>query len=399
MKLMSFLLVTLMLAGFMLLSADCGGGDDFGLREATVSGPEDTTLPEPQPVEAIEVFTDMDFQAPVFLTAVPGDEGLLAVVEQAGVIKVFDQREDSKAGVLLDISSKVLSGGEQGLIGLAFDPQFADNHHFYVNYTAIPSGMTVIARFTADLGGRLPQADPASEEVIIEQDQPYANHNGGMLAFGPDGYLYIALGDGGWTSGNAQDLSTILGKILRIDVSADEPYAIPADNPFIGLAGARAEIWAYGFRNPYRFSFDRQTGALWAGDVGQDSREEVDLVVRGGNYGWNLFEGSEPYRNPEGRPAAEFLGPVVDYGRTQGVSVIGGYVYRGGGIAGMSGAYLFGDYGSGKVWALVYNQATGEVVSNTELTEVSTISSFGEDASGEIYVVTLGGAIFRLQAQ
>lgn len=393
-------LISLLLLVIPALSLSCGDNGGFSIPAATVAEPPSTTLPAPQPVSATEVFSRIQFRAPVYLTAVPGSGGLLAVVEQAGVIKIFENREDAEATVLLDISDRVASGGEQGLIGLAFDPDFQSNGFFYVNYTANPAGGTVISRFTASAGYGIPHTDPASETVLIRQSQPYANHNGGMLAFGPDGYLYIALGDGGGQGDpgeNAQSLATILGKILRIDVAAGEPYAIPADNPFAGQPGARGEIWAFGFRNPYRFSFDRVTGDLWAGDVGQGSREEVDLVTRGGNYGWNLFEGSQAYRNPGNRPAADFVGPVLDYGRSEGISVIGGYVYRGDGIPGLTGAYIFGDYGSGQVWAMVYDAAGGAAVSNTAIATVPSISSFGEDAAGEIYVVSLEGGIYRLE--
>ncbi|RJQ46385.1 MAG: glucose dehydrogenase [Gaiellales bacterium] len=401
-KLTARLAILIPALAILMAAGGCGGDGGFSFREATVTGTQAEGLPRPRPLEAVRVFGDISFRAPVFLTAVPGEAGLLAVVEQAGVIKVFEDREGAEALVLLDISDRVESGGEQGLIGLAFDPGFAGNGYFYVNYTASPSGATRISRFTTSAGpGGALAADAGSEEVMLEQPQPYSNHNGGMLAFGPDGYLYIALGDGGGQgdpSANAQDLSTLLGKILRIDPFAGDPYAIPPGNPFIGAAGARGEVWALGFRNPYRFSFDRATGDLWAGDVGQASREEIDLVVRGGNYGWNLFEGSEQFRNPEGRPATEFAGPVIDYGRSEGISVIGGYVYRGGGIAGLDGAYLFGDYGSGKVWALVCDRDTGAVVSSTEVAQVSgSITSFGEDARGEVYVVSLDGVIYRLE--
>lgn len=400
MKMVPSCIFAFLILASLTFQAGCGGDGDFSFRQATVPAPPAASLPAPQPVNAVAVYTGIGFRAPVFLAAVPGEAGLLAVVEQAGVIKVFSEKEGDGAGVLLDISGQVKSGGEQGLIGLAFDPDFATNGEFYVHYTAAPSGGSVISRFTADNSSILPQAAPASETVLIEQSQPYSNHNGGMLAFGPDGYLYIAFGDGGGQGdpeGNAQDLATILGKILRVDVHGGGSYKIPADNPFAGRPGARGEIWAYGFRNPYRFSFDWETGFLWAADVGQSSREEVDLVVRGGNYGWNLFEGSEVYRNPENRPAAEFIGPLIDYGRSEGISVIGGYVYRGDRIPGLSGAYLFGDYGSGTVWAMVYDGASGAVVANIAIAEVPSVSSFGEGASGEVYVISLAGGIYRLE--
>jgi glucose/arabinose dehydrogenase len=380
----------------------CGEDSDFSFQAVPEDEQASSALaqPDPRSVDAFEVFPHLRFKSPLFLTAVPGTGSLLAVVEQAGVIKVFDGQEGADAVTLLDISEKVESGGEEGLLGLAFDPDFSDNGYFYVNYTVSEPDLTVVSRFTAvNEAGKL-EADQDSEAIILEQSQPLSNHNGGMLAFGPDGYLYVALGDGGGQGDpdeRAQDLTTILGKILRIDVASDAVYDIPGDNPFINQPGARGEIWAYGFRNPYRFSFDRETGALWAGDVGQGNREEIDLVVRGGNYGWNLYEGSETYRNPEGRAATEFVMPVIDYGRTEGISVIGGYVYRGSLAPSLRGAYIFGDYGSGKVWALVYDEASGVVASNVEIAEVSTVSSLGEDADGELYIISLEGGIYRLE--
>lgn len=387
----------------MAMTVTACGGDDPSF--SVVTDKDDVTaagLPEPRPVESVPVFSGIDLDHPTFLTSVPGEQDRLAVAEQDGRIVTFANDDDVTASeTLLDISGKVVTGGEEGLIGIAFDPGFQENGEFYVHYTAGSPRRSVISRFTVDPDNP-GQADPLTEEIILEQEQPFSNHNGGMLAFGPDGMFYIAFGDGGSSgdpNGNGQNLSMLLGKILRVDVKRGDPYAIPDDNPFIGVAGARGEIWAYGFRNPYRFSFDRETGALWAGDVGERSREEVDLVVRGGNYGWNLFEGSEPFRNPEGRPAADFIAPITDYARSQGISVIGGYVYRGSLAPGLRGTYIFGDFGSGKVWALVYDPDTGAAVSVTEVAGAPSISSFGEDRAGELYAVSLEGKIFRLEGE
>lgn len=396
--------VAALLVTAVVLSA-CGGDDEgFSFQAATDGGAPVGGEITAGGFAAVEVFPQADFKQPVFLTAVPGDGGLLAVAEQEGRVRVFAADGDGgDAATLLDISDRVESGGEEGLIGLAFDPGFADNGSFYVHYSAADPRRSVIARFTAT-GEGTPGAEPETEAIIIEQEQPYSNHNGGMLAFGPDGMLYLAFGDGGSQGdpeGNAQDLSVILGKIIRIDVGASAspgvPYSIPDDNPFAGTAGARGEIWAYGFRNPYRFSFDRGTGDLWAGDVGQKSREEIDLVRRGGNYGWSFFEGSKVNRNPEGRQPGEFIAPVTEYDRSRGISVIGGYVYRGSLAPGLTGAYIFGDYGSGSVWALEYERESGAVAAVTGIAEVDSISSFGEDADGELYVVSLAGKIFRLE--
>jgi len=237
-------------------------------------------------------------------------------------------------------------------------------------------------------------ADAASETILLEFDQPFGNHNGGCLAFGPDDHLYIASGDGGSggdPSGNGQSLTTVLGKILRITTTG----AIPADNPFVGMGGGvRGEIWAYGMRNPWRFSFDRLTGDLWCGDVGQNAIEEIDLVVKGGNYGWNLFEGNNEYSNPGNVDIDTTERPVVTYTHALGSSVTGGYVYRGPGVPGIVGAYVYGDFGSGRLWALVWNGAT--VVSNTEIAGVAAPASFGEDFAGELYICSFDGSIYRL---
>ena len=273
--------------------------------------------------EPEESFPFLDFPAAVFLAAVPG-ENRLVVVQQTGFVRVFDDDPGATtSSLVLDLSSVVdTSGFEMGLLGLAFDPDFPTNRYFYVHYSIGGPHRSRIARYTWDAG--TDQATPGSLKVILDVPQPYANHNAGMLAFGPDDYLYIALGDGGSSNdpGNrAQDTTELLGSMLRVDVHPANPadgYDIPPDNPFLGQAGYLPEIWAYGLRNPWRFSFDRGTGRLWAGDVGQTAREEVDVIVPGGNYGWRIYEGgilnpnlSDP--NPDNIPPEDLEPPVIDY--------------------------------------------------------------------------------------
>ena len=264
---------------------------------------------------------------PLFLTYPPDGTNRIVVVEQTGKVFILPNSPAARtASLFLDISAKVSTQvTEEGLLGLAFDPDYARTGAFFVYYSAAGPRRSVISHFTARANDPN-TADPSSEQVVMEVPQPFANHNGGMLAFGPDGYLYIGLGDGGSAGdpqGNGQSLRTLLGKILRIDVrAANRAYAIPADNPFAGAdapAGARGEIWAYGLRNPWRFSFDRATGDLWAGDVGQNRREEIDLVRKGGNYGWNIMEGDGCFSPATGCNRAGLMAPVTAYGRDQGV--------------------------------------------------------------------------------
>ncbi len=340
-------------------------------------------------------FPALSFSNPLFLTYAPGDATRLFVVEQRGTIQVFqNDAATTTTSVFLDIQGKVEAGGEKGLLGLAFDPGYATNGYLYVYYSA-PGGAadhrSIVARYqvTADPD----VADPSSETILLEFEEPYGNHNGGCLAFGPDGHLYIASGDGGSggdPQNNAQSLGTVLGKILRITNTG----AIPADNPFVGTGGARGEIWAYGLRNPWRFSFDRSTGDLWCGDVGQNEIEEIDLIEKGGNYGWRLFEGERTYNNPLGVDIATTVRPVVTYTHGVGSSVTGGYVYRGAAVPGLVGSYVYGDFGSGRLWALVWNGTS--VVSNTEIAGVPGPSSFGEDFAGELYICSFDGNIYRL---
>jgi glucose/arabinose dehydrogenase len=300
----------------------------------------------------------------------------------------------------LDIKERVgSSGSEQGLLGLAFHPGYVRNGYFFVNYTNL-EGDTIIARYQRSSGDEN-AGDPSSEEILMKISQPFANHNGGQIAFGPDGYLYIGTGDGGSGGdpmGNGQTLNTLLGKILRINIDQGDPYAVPADNPFQSDAGL-PEIWAYGLRNPWRFSFDDQTGDLYIADVGQNKWEEVNYspagLGGGGNYGWNYFEGSHIF---SGQPPGNqvFLPPVVEYGRDMGCSVTGGRVYRGKRMPEFFGVYLYGDFCSGNVWGLLPDGMDGWL--NELLFEnTARISSFGADESGEIYLVDYAGSVLLLE--
>ena len=337
---------------------------------------------------------------PVYVTH-PGDgSGRLFIVEQAGIIRIF------KNGSLLtmpflDISSKVLSGGEQGLLSVAFHPQYSSNGRFFVNYTAIGVGApykSVIAEYHVSTTN-LDVAD-TSERVLLEVPDLYTNHNGGQNLFGPDGYLYIGLGDEGGAGdpqNNGQNLGTLFGKVLRIDVNGALPYAIPSDNPFLGTAGARGEIWAYGLRNPWRFSFDRCDGRFFLADVGQATWEEVDIIQKGGNYGWNIMEGPACYVSgctPIGLP------PVAYYNHTLGdCSITGGYVYRGTASPALTGWYLFGDFCTGRLWGLRETSPNNWTMTQAAQTGLG-ISSFGEDQNGEVYIVDYnGGALYRVTAR
>jgi glucose/arabinose dehydrogenase len=348
-------------------------------------------------VEAI--VTDLD--QPLYVTGAGDGSGRLFVVEKSG--RVFVMRGADRAQTpFLDIADKISEGSEQGLLGLAFPPDFPAESWCVVNYTS-RDGTSIISRFTVQ--GDTAQRD--SEEVLLRLPQPYANHNGGMLVFGPDGYLYAGFGDGGSGGdphGNGQDLGTLLGKLLRIDArkAGNGPYAIPPENPFVSKAGAKPEIWAYGLRNPWRFSFDRKTGDLWIGDVGQDTYEEIDFQpassAGGEDYGWNLYEGAHTY--PGGQPVTSAPGmvlPVVEYDHSAGESVTGGYVYRGTRQKALAGTYLYADFASGRIWGL---QRTGTGVENRELLDTDLlISSFGEDDDGELYLTDLNGGLYRVVAK
>ena len=326
---------------------------------------------------------------PVFLTHAGDASGRLFVVEQPGVIRVISPGA-STPGVFLDIRAKVLDGGERGLLGLAFHPGYAGNGRFFVNYTREPDGATVIAEYRRSAN---PLAAATGEAVLLVVAQPFANHNGGMIAFGPDGLLYIGMGDGGSSNdpdNRAQDIGDLLGKILRIGVDGAAPYAIPPDNPFAGGA-CRDEIYATGVRNPFRFSFDRGTGQLIVADVGQGSREEIDIVSPGGNLGWRVFEGTRCTGLDDRCGETGFTPPVAEYLHTAGrCSITGGYAYRGSRRTLPAGAYVYGDFCTGEVFMLAGGRQT--LLLDTTLG----ISSFGEDQAGELYVVGLGGTVHRL---
>lgn len=337
---------------------------------------------------------------PVFLGHAGDGSGRIFVVEQAGRIRIF-QNGTLLATPFLDIRSRVTAGGERGLLSFAFHPGYSSNRRFFVNYTHNrPTIKTIIAEYQASASN--PNIADSTERVLLEINQPFDNHNGGQLHFGPDGYLYVGMGDGGSggdPQNHAQNLDSLLGKMLRIDVDGAQPYASPPTNPFVNRSGGD-EVWAFGLRNPWRFSFDRLTGRLVAADVGQNAREEVDIVERAGNYGWRRFEGTLCY-NPStgcGTPVGEFpfQPPISDYGRGEGASVTGGYVYRGRMYPDLQGTYIFGDYVSGRIWGLT---ETGRGTWNrTELLRSGMpISSFGEDETGEVYVVNHSGSIHRVR--
>jgi glucose/arabinose dehydrogenase len=334
-------------------------------------------------------------KSPVFLTYARDQSGRLFIVEQPGTIRILEKGKLLEAP-FLDIKERVLFGGEQGLLGLAFHPAYRLNGRFFVNYTRKDDGATVVAEYR-----RSEQADRAGREerVLVSIPQPYPNHNGGMIAFGPDGYLYIGMGDGGSRGdpqNRAQNKNDLLGKLLRIDVNNLVPYGIPTDNPFVG-GKERPEIFAMGLRNPWRFSFDRETGDLWLADVGQNKWEEVNVVRKGGNYGWRVMEGVHCFNLPEPCGKENFTSPVLEYDHQGGrCSIIGGYVYRGRAIPALVGTYLYGDFCSGEMLLVRTNQG-GQVSGEPWVLKTNaSISSFGEDENGEIYLLDHKGAVYQL---
>ncbi len=355
-----------------------------------------TEFPEPQDY-SWQLIT-LGLSQPIGLANAGDGSGRLFVIEQGGRIRII-QDNILLPESFLDIRDRTEVGSsEQGLLGLAFHPRYAQNGYFFVNYTDL-NGDTVIARFR--VAGQDPnQADASSEERLLFIEQPYGNHNGGGMAFGPNGYLYLGLGDGGSAgdpAGNAQSLTTYLGKILRLDVDSEPGYTIPADNPFLG-SGALPEIWAYGLRNPWRFSFDRLTGDLFIGDVGQNTWEEINYLAAnstsGVNFGWDYREGLHPF---EGKiPAGMVLtDPVAEYDHSQGCSVTGGVVYRGQVLSAWQGVYIFGDYCTGFVWGLIQNPDHSWVQQLLFETGAN-ITAFGDDESGEVYLVDYTGGVYQL---
>lgn len=368
----------------------------------STNGPPTATGPLPR-LRLERVFAALSFRQMTGMYQAPGDGSRFFVTEQVGRIMVFDNRADvERPQVFLDITDRVdASSSEMGLLGLAFAPNFATSGAFYVNYTAGNPRRTVIARFTSPAPRT--SADPRSESIVLEVGQPFVNHNGGQTSFGPDGYLYIGFGDGGSARdpmGNGQNRRVLLGKLLRIDVSGTSTgrnYRVPADNPFAGEGGGvRDEIWAYGLRNPWRFSFDPPTGRLWLADVGQSAREEIDVIEKGGNYGWSILEANQCLSGST-CDRTGLTPPVFEYATGQNCSITGGFVYRGRTIAALQGAYVYGDYCSGRIWALRYDESRvtdqGELLDSDQM-----ISSFAVDQQGEIYALShaAAGGIFRL---
>ena len=363
------------------------------------------SVPTRAQLSAEIAFPNLSFDSPVGIEYDPVNPELLYVVEQAGTIRSFTiDPEAAETDVFLDIEGRISAGGEKGLLGLAFHPEYADNGYLYVNYSTPSPHRSRVSRFSRSAADPS-VADPGTELILLDIPQPFGNHNGGGLAFGPDGYLYASFGDGG--SGgdpeeNGQDPTTLLGSILRLDVDgggaapdcggADANYTVPPNALADGPGGACDEIYAWGLRNPWRFSFDRDTGEGWIADVGQNQWEEIDRMQDGGNYGWNTYEGNACFDGPCSPDGLVF--PVWEYDHSLGCSITGGYVYRGSAVPELEGRYVYGDYCSGRLWAL---DDEGSEPDNA-LLDVGTfgnLTSFGEDAAGELYFVRQNGSVYR----
>jgi len=354
-------------------------------------------------------FANLSFAEPLLLIQAPGDSARWFVGERAGVVRSFANDPGvSISTVFVDLRSVVDAGpGEAGLLGMAFHPDFANNRHVYLSFTVSGSPLVSrIERITSSDGGQT--LDLATRTLVLTVAQDFGNHNGGHLVFGPDGFLYIGFGDGGGAgdpNGRGQETNNLLGTLVRIDVDAGIPYAIPGDNPFAGIplctqglgAAACPEIFAFGLRNPWRWSFDRLTGDLMAGDVGQDLFEEIDRITIGNNYGWSIREAANCFE-ANSCVTAGLVDPIHEYDRTQGSSVTGGYVYRGLGIPALIGRYIFADFVSGRIWSM---NAAAQALGASELLVESglNISSFGESSNGELYVLNFGGTVHQLVAE
>lgn len=386
------LLICAALIASLVLMAGCGGGSGGG-----------TTIKQQPPLQITLTSVATGFTSPLDIENAGDGSGRLFVVEQGGTIRIL-QNGNVLSTPFLDITAKVTSGGETGLLGLTFHPGYAQNSRFYLNYTRTTGGQlqTVIAEYQSSAGN--PNvADPNSERILLTVNQPFANHNAGQLAFGADGMLYFGLGDGGSGGdpfGNGQNTQVLLGKMLRIDVdhtSTGKQYAIPADNPFVN-GGGLPEIWAYGFRNPWRFSFDAPTGRMFVADVGQDAFEEIDIVTKGNNYGWNVMEGTHCFNPATGCSMTGLTLPIIDYSHSEGVTVIGGFVYHGTLIPAMQNAYVFGDFSNGKMWIL-QEPTTNNWTRTLVLSSGRQISSFGRDEAGELYVADYTGSVLQVRPQ
>ena len=347
---------------------------------------------------------------PLIITGAGDGSNRLFVATQPGMIYVFENDPNvASMKTFIDLRDRihyrVPQENEEGFLGLAFHPNFKENGEFFVYYTNDYQNegdrQSVISRFRVSKDDPN-RADPDSEQIVMTIPQPYWNHDGGTIIFGPDGYLYVGLGDGGAGGdphGHGQNLGTLLGSILRIDVDhRDEGrnYAIPKDNPFVGQEGARPEIWAYGIRNVWRIAFDRATGVLWAGDVGQDIWEEIDIITKGGNYGWNLREGMHPFGPQGSGPRPDLIEPIWEYHHDVGKSITGGTVYRGQAVPQLEGAYLYADWVNGQVWALWYDADAKRVTANRRIVENGApVMAFGEDDAGELYYATQEGGLWK----
>jgi glucose/arabinose dehydrogenase len=359
------------------------------------SGTGPSPLPGDFTIQLIEVASGLS--SPLYLTS-PANDSRLFVVEQAGRIRIIKNGQ-VLAQPFLDIVSRVSSGGERGLLSVAFHPSYAANGFFYVNFTDL-AGNTRVERFNVSSNPDV--GDASSSKLILGVTQPFANHNGGLNLFGPDGMLYIGLGDGGSggdPQGNGQRTNTLLGKILRIDVDNGDPYSIPSGNPFANQSGARPEIWAFGLRNPWRFSFDRTAGLLFVADVGQGSLEEIDVVptTRAGvNYGWNIMEGSSCFGSGSCSTAG-LEPPVIEYNHSGGAcSVTGGYAYRGSAIPELAGHYFYSDYCAGFLRSFLYSNGAATDQRTWDVGTIGSVTSFGEDAAGEMYIVVQQGRVYRI---
>jgi len=374
----------------LFLIFSCGTDDADVNQEDDVEQTDDPN--ETVSLELINAFSGLSFAQPLDLQTPDDGTNRIFIIEKGGLIKVFSNEPDVvQLDIFLNLSGNLSTESEQGLLGMAFHPNFSSNGYFYVHYNPNTT-ISRISRFTAITN----IADLGSELVIMDIPQPETNHNGGQLAFGPDGLLYLAIGDGGGAGdpdNNAQNRSNLLGTILRIDV--DNPsdglnYGIPDGNPFIGASNVRPEIYAYGLRNPWRMSFDTQTGDLWTGDVGQGAREEISIIEARGNYGWKLFEGTDCFSGD--CDDTGLIAPIFEYGHGNGDrSITGGYVYRGSNLSTISGKYIYGDFVSGRIWALELDGSNNELLLESRLN----IASFGTDANQELYVCAFDGSIYK----
>jgi glucose/arabinose dehydrogenase len=391
--------IALLVALGSLLVAACGEKE-----EPEVTGPPVVTGPNSdgnggKPKGGEVVLEEVgEFEDPVFVTQPEGDASLYVVEQTGQIIRVSPAGKES---TLLDISDEITAGGEQGLLSVAFAPDYERSGLFYVDYTNT-NGDTRVVEYRTDNSGKV---DERSSRTVLEVNQPYSNHNGGLLLFDDDGNLLVGLGDGGAAGDperNGQDLSVLLGKILRIDPDAEggDEYSIPKDNPYVGEDDAAPEILAYGLRNPWRFSFDSKTGALWIGDVGQNSLEEIDYLAKPGqdaNFGWSAFEGTERFNGDEEAPNA--IDPILTYGRDAGCSVTGGYVVRDRSLRSLYGRYLYADFCQGQLRSFDAEESAANDQATDDRAvglQVPSISSFGEDQRGRIYAVSLDGPVFRL---